>query len=68
MHTPVQILVSVKVETSLHLFILISHRLLFVCNHERGHICMGVCMHMEAKAQLKLLTGLEVMEETGLQA
>lgn len=29
---------------------------------------MGVCMHMEAKGQLRLLTGLEVMEEAGLHA
>lgn len=29
---------------------------------------MGVCMHMEARGQLRFLTALEVMEEAGLHA
>lgn len=69
MDIPVWILGSIKVETRLHLFILnVYHIDCSLCakSWEGVHICMGVCMNVEARGQPRHLTGLGVTDEAGL--
>jgi hypothetical protein len=64
-----------KVDTSLHLFILNVYHIdcsLCVNNNGRGLICVGICMHVEARAQpqvslcLQAVPGLGVADEDRL--